>query len=289
MHNITLTVFTPAYNREKKLSFLYESLKKQSDKNFRWLIVDDGSTDGTAAVVDSFIKEGALDITYVYQKNGGKYKAHNHGVILCDTELFVCVDSDDSLLPDAVRDTKELWSKISCDNKICGIVSPRKMKGDEYFKNCPKKGTLMNLYNKGSFSGETMIVFRTDVLKKYLFPEIDGENFMSECVIYNQIDKEYVLYYDNRFHYAGEYLEDGLTRNAVSLEKKNPISTMITYKNIAAFQTDFIKAAKAYGSYLAWIEKYSLEDKFTDYRVKFFVKLAGALLKKHYKDLFARI
>lgn len=286
MHNITLTVFTPTYNRKDKLTQLYDSLKKQTDKEFLWLIVDDGSTDDTKTLVDSFISECVLDIRYVYQQNGGKYKAHNHGVRLCETELFVCVDSDDILLPKAVETTKELWSKIRYDKNLCGIVSPRKLYGEKKFINPPEKGTLMNLYNKGHFSADTMLVLKTSILKQYLFPEIDGENFMHECVIYNQIDQKYVLYYYNEFLYVGEYLDDGLTRNMSSIASKNPIATMIVYKNAAAFQNKFIKASREYAMYLAWKEKHNLTDTFCEYKVRFWVRVAGFLLKGHYRKLF---
>ena len=207
---------------------------------------------------------------------------------MCDTELFVCVDSDDTLLPEAVERTKKVWSEIKDDEKICGIVSPRKYPDEKMFDNPPVKAPLMHLYNKCGFHGETMLVFRSEILKKFLFPEIENEKFMSECVIYNQIDREYVLFYDNTFMCAGEYQEGGLTKTANTLYLKNPTSVLLMYKNIASFQTDFIKASKAYGSYLALKEKTGLSDPMKDYKVSLLVKFAGKLLKKHYKILFEK-
>ena len=90
-----LTIFTPTYNRDQLLPKLYASLCQQTNKNFVWSIVDDGSTDGTKSLIREYINENKIDIVYFYQKNSGKYVAHNTGVLRCTTELILCVDSDD--------------------------------------------------------------------------------------------------------------------------------------------------------------------------------------------------
>jgi len=98
-----ITVFTPTYNRAYILNRLYESLKKQSSKSFLWLIIDDGSTDNTEELVNAWIRENIIEIRYYKQENGGKQRAHNKAVELCDTELFICVDSDDYLTENAIE------------------------------------------------------------------------------------------------------------------------------------------------------------------------------------------
>lgn len=103
MENIKLTVFTPTYNRQKLLKNLYKSLCMQSDLNFKWLIVDDGSTDETKDMVERWKEISPFEIRYFYQENGGKHVARNRAVGECDTEVFFTVDSDDILTSDAVK------------------------------------------------------------------------------------------------------------------------------------------------------------------------------------------
>ena len=91
-----LTIFTPAYNRAYTLHKCYESLKRQTSKEFKWLILDDGSTDNTKELVEKWLKEDNIfDIRYIYQKNQGMHGAHNTAYENIDTELNVCMDSDD--------------------------------------------------------------------------------------------------------------------------------------------------------------------------------------------------
>ena len=71
--NPYITVFTPTYNRAYTLRRLYESLRKQTQYDFEWLIVDDGSTDNTESLVQEFIRENSLfNIRYVKKENEGK-------------------------------------------------------------------------------------------------------------------------------------------------------------------------------------------------------------------------
>lgn len=103
-----LTVFTPTYNRAHTLPRTYQSLCRQECKDFVWLVVDDGSTDGTADLVRSWQQEAnGLEIRYIYKENGGMHTAHNAAYEVIDTELNVCIDSDDCLADGAV---KKFWT-----------------------------------------------------------------------------------------------------------------------------------------------------------------------------------
>ena len=99
-----LTVFTPTYNRAYTLHKCYESLRRQTNKGFVWLIIDDGSTDNTKELVDSWLKnDNGFEIRYAYKENGGMHTGHNKAYELIDTELNVCIDSDDYMPDDAVE------------------------------------------------------------------------------------------------------------------------------------------------------------------------------------------
>lgn len=220
-----LTVFTPTYNRAYTLHKCYESLKKQTCKQFIWLIVDDGSTDNTKELVEEWIDEGQVTIQYYQKSNGGKSSAHNMGVELTNTELFVCVDSDDYLINYAVEKVVEYWNKNK-DNNAAGIVA---LKGHEKGKpirtHIPKgvmRSTLYELYNKHNFKGDTMLIYRAQILKKHLFPNIKGEKFVPEAYVYDQIDSSYDLLLLNEVLYICEYLEDGYTHNFKKIIIQNP-------------------------------------------------------------------
>ena len=68
-----ITVFTPTFNRAYILENLYRSLQRQSFRDFEWLIVDEGSSDNTQTLVESWRGEdNPFPIRYVRQENGGK-------------------------------------------------------------------------------------------------------------------------------------------------------------------------------------------------------------------------
>lgn len=105
-----LTIFTPTYNRKDLLSRCYESLRKQTSNNFEWLIIDDGSTDGTIDYVDRWINErNKFNIRYIYQQNQGMHGAHNTAYENINTELNTCLDSDDYMADDAVEKICSFW------------------------------------------------------------------------------------------------------------------------------------------------------------------------------------
>ncbi len=116
-----ITVFTPAYNRGNLIHNLYESLLRQSSQDFKWLIIDDGSTDNTREVVQPWIEEGKIEIRYVYKKNGGLHTGYNKAIELMDTELSICIDSDDYLTDDCIASVLEYWDANKTDD-IAGLI-----------------------------------------------------------------------------------------------------------------------------------------------------------------------
>ena len=268
------------------LSGLYKSLCKQTSKNFIWLLIDDGSTDNTEEYIKKLICEHKINIMYHYQNNGGKYVAHNTGVKMCSTELFLCVDSDDELLPQAVEKIEYIWGFIKENSNIGGIVTPKEMNGCSYFINPPKMSKLMDLYNRKNLVGETALVFRSSILKEILFPVNLNEKFMSEDVLYNLLDQKYELFVLNDFIYRAEYQDDGITKNIQRIHWKNTQNTLLMYKSNAAYQSSFTKAVKSYGCYLAWKKIRNLPDCNQNWKISLKVKFFGSLLFHHYYKLF---
>ena len=218
-----LTIFTPTYNRAYILPELYHSLCKEPSDSFIWLIVDDGSTDNTQELVENWQRENLIEIVYFKQENGGKMRAHNKGVELCTTPLFFCIDSDDQIATGAVEKILETHQTLRDDEFLGGIAAKRLIINKLASKDLPdkKRSTLHNIYASG-FKGDTSLVFKTDVLREFPFPEIEGEKFVTEGYVYDQIDQKYELLILNEYLMRCEYQEDGYTFNADSLYFKYP-------------------------------------------------------------------
>lgn len=223
MREQKVTVFTPTYNRAYTLEKLYKSLLCQTDKRFCWLIVDDGSSDNTEELVHMWMREEKIEIKYFKQKNQGKSAAHNKGVELTKTELFTCVDSDDYLTSEAIAEILLVWDKIASD--CVGILGYIKRKNGEILTKCSDsgivKGTLRHLYDNG-LSGDTILIFRSDVLKKFKFPQFAGEKFIPEAYLYDLVDQEGELFVMRKAIYVCEYLPDGYTARIHKLLYENP-------------------------------------------------------------------
>lgn len=219
-----LTIFTPSYNRANTLPRLYQSLINQTVKDFCWQIVDDGSIDETEGLVTNWINEKKISINYFKQTNQGKPFAHNKGVELTQTELFVCVDSDDYLVSNAVE--KILWCWNTAQENDVGILAFKSTKNKPITRirkgGTGRRTTLKNAYDHLGLVGDSMLVFRTEILKKFSFPKFDGEKFVPEGYLYDKIDQEGKLILLEEYLYVCEYLDDGYTKNMAKLLKNNP-------------------------------------------------------------------
>ncbi|SDQ28123.1 Glycosyltransferase involved in cell wall bisynthesis [Streptococcus equinus] len=221
-----LTVFTPTFNRADKIRNLYLSLCAQNNKNFIWLVVDDGSSDETANLINSWIKDDKIKIKYIYQENGGKCSALKNGIGECDSEWFFCVDSDDILLENAIDIL--LSSMLKKDKDCIGSIFPMLGITTNFgwvpeFVNAVDIVDLRVKYNVK----ESAILLRTDLLKKVDIPIFIDEKFLSEEIIYIQLSKFGKFYVDNRAFYQAEYLSDGLTSNIFRVWVKNPKGTFL--------------------------------------------------------------
>lgn len=209
----TLTVFTPAYNRAHTIGRTYESLCRQTSKDFEWLVVDDGSKDNTKELIEGWIAEGKIDIKYVYQENQGMHGAHNTAYDHITTELNTCIDSDDFMPDDAVEKIVTFWKEHGSD-KYAGIIGldateDGKVIGTQFPENL-KSTTLLGYYERLGGSGDKKLVYRTEVVKKYpKYPLFEGERYVGLAYLYHNIDKDYELLVSNDVYVIVEYQLDG--------------------------------------------------------------------------------
>lgn len=243
-----ITVFTPAYNRGYIIENLFRSLQRQTFEDFEWIIIDDGSTDDTQTRIEQFQAEpNKFSIRYFKVENGGKHRAINLGVQKASGELFFIVDSDDYLTDDALASISAYECTIPAEEK------------SNYAGVCGQRGYSSQIAIGKTFVGETLDittlerpvygitgdkseVFYTDILKKYPFPEINGEKFITECVVWDKIAADgYKLRFFNRIVMICNYLSDGLTAQGNALFCKNPkgwglyIAQSVEYGKISGF------------------------------------------------------
>lgn len=221
----TLTIFTPTYNRAYCLHQCYESLCRQTCKDFLWLIVDDGSTDGTEELVKKWQEDGVVRISYHYQSNQGMHGAHNTAYRLIQTELNTCIDSDDYMLDDAVEKIIRCWREKG-SNEVAGLIGlDTKFDGELIGKPLPKdkeRITVARYYSEGG-AGDKKLVYRTEVVRHYPpYPIFPGEKYLSLGWLYEQIDQDYELLILNEPLVRVEYQPDGSTMNMIRQYVRNP-------------------------------------------------------------------
>lgn len=229
----TLTIITPTYNRANLLNSLYISLTRQSEYDFEWLVVDDGSEDNTKDVVEDLKKKAMFPIRYIYKSNGGKHTALNVGIKTIDTDLIMIVDSDDQLLPNAIDEIKKIHKRyksnelvgaycfLRCYSNNIPIIS---LDRDEFLE------SYVKFRIKENRPGDMAEVFKTNVLKDYPFPEFEEERFLSEDVVWIQIGLQYKYVFISKAIYQCDYLEGGLTKNDKLVKFGSPVGSMMRGK-----------------------------------------------------------
>lgn len=209
-----ITVFTPTYNRAHILPRCYECLRSQTVRNFKWLIVDDGSKDNTEELVKSWIEsERSFEIVYIKKDNGGLHTAYNVAVAKADTELFICLESDDIFTKDAMEISEKLWVE-NRDKGYVGIITLCK----------DKEGNLIGVpfpdYVKSAYywehrriaKGDKQYIQKTEILKKvFPMPVFEGEKFFDPKYSFFAMDRYGPLLVTNVSFDIVDYQPGGLT------------------------------------------------------------------------------
>lgn len=223
-----ITVLTPTYNRASFLPGLYNSLIRQINKSFVWLIIDDGSIDCTRKIVEEWQKENLISIRYIYKTNGGKHTALNTGIAYVKTELTFIVDSDDLLPENSIDIILQYHSKYKDMEGLCGYsflrYYPDGKVNEAYFPQEELIDTYVNARINAGIEGDKAEVFYTEILRKFPFPVFKGEKFVPEDLIWIQMSGPYKMVHINRCVYISEYLNDGLTRSGKKMKMKSPMA-----------------------------------------------------------------
>lgn len=253
-----ITVFTPTYNRGSLLNRLYQSLCAQKFKDFEWIIVDDGSSDNTVSIVEllqSRHRNKDFSIRYYRKENGGKHTAINVGVEKAQGDLFFIADSDDILPPNTLQTIAKVWDQTKDDSSIGGICGfDGNLNGGGLIGTGFPKGihlSKLSLADNNNISyidgttrqirfglgieGDMKEVFRTFVLREFPFPEIKGERFCPEVLLWNRIASKYRLRHIDKIIYLVEYQQDGISAGITRSRMNSPIAATMTYAEMLGY------------------------------------------------------
>lgn len=236
---ILLTIYTPTYNRVSTLERVYDSLVLQTNKQFIWQIVDDGSNDNTKEVVEQWMqKDNGFEIRYIYKENGGVHTARNLAHQICDTELIASVDSDDWILKDAVEKLLQAWEENDGSRKkYAGIIAKNiRPDGQNVLTNFPSnvsETTLQKFVYKHKCRGDKFTVVRTELMKKLKpAPVFAGEKLVGEDYFWIQISTEMPFIILNENIGVIDYMPDGYSFYAYRNLFNNPNGFKAYYRQI---------------------------------------------------------
>lgn len=235
MNNKLLTVFTPTYNREDLLPRGYSALCRQTSHDFCWMIIDDGSKDNTRELVKSWLIADTLElredgfagyskdvdwlhIEYVYKENGGLHTGYNKAIEKMDTEICVCIDSDDYMPDDAVESIVDFWNDKRSDN-LSGFIGLDYYDGKNepiggFFSDCSKEVHLADIDYRLKHHGDTKMVLRVDLLKRVApQPSFPGEKNFNPIYMIMLVDRIHPFLLINRNLCFVDYQDTGMAAN----------------------------------------------------------------------------
>lgn len=264
-----ISVLTPTYNRAYTLERLYLSLVEQTSYDFEWIIIDDGSGDCTKELVEKW-DNSLFSINYFYKKNEGKHTAINFGVEMAKGEYIFIVDSDDYLLPEAIKCIHRWVDAIKNDQRFAGVsglcgYTEKKEIGERprgQYVDCT------NLERKNySLRGDKAEVYKRDILLKYPFPVFEGERFLPEDIVWNAIARDgYLLRWYNEIIYIAAYLPDGLTMSGRKEDRR--IDNFWGYTAREQLNVKVQSGIEKYmelGRYIDLVKKKKIADNQTDW------------------------
>jgi glycosyltransferase involved in cell wall biosynthesis len=253
----TFTVFTPTLNRAHTLSRVYESLKSQTFQDFEWLIVDDGSSDGTGELVEEWQQQAAFPIRYIWQENGGKHRARNRGVREARGEFFFTWDSDDESIPDALERMKACWDDIPAEKHpfFAGVTGLCVMKdsGAVVGSRFPRDifdSDMFAIREKYRITGEKCGFQRTEVMREFPFPEIAGERFITESVVWYRIARKYKTRFFNQILRIYDQQPNGLSAAGIRHLVESPRGKLMSFREYLMMPARLLPKLKAGVNYI---------------------------------------
>ena len=253
------TVFTATYNRAHLLHRVYDSLTAQTFRDFEWLVVDDGSTDGTRDLVEAWRESSSFPIRYRYQENRGKHVAYNRAVPSARGRFFLTLDSDDACVPHALERLNHYWDTIPDSEKpgfsavtVLCMDEDGRIVGDHFPHRITDSDSL-DIQYRLKVRGEKWGFQRTNVMRDFPFPVPDRKlSHVPEAIVWNRIARKYKTRFVNdplRIYHTGS---DSITattdvrRNAYSYLLGNRMKLNENIDYLRCSPIEFLKSAANY-------------------------------------------
>ena len=225
----TFTIFIPTYNRAHLLPRAFASIERQSNQDFEVVIIDDGSTDNTCEIVESWKQKVDFPVIYHYQVNQGKPAAHNAALEFSRGYFTVILDSDDILADNALELLLSHWNEIPDTEKSgfagieghCAYIDDQQITGN-IFPQDVFDSTYLETRYKLKIAGDKKNSMRTDVLRAFPFPQFPGEKSVRESLVWNRIAAQYKMRYINQVIQYIEYQPGGLSTDIFKRRVTNP-------------------------------------------------------------------
>lgn len=258
------SIFIPTFNRARLLPRALESIEAQTFRDFDVVVVDDGSTDETRALVTEWAQKVPFPVRYHWQVNQGKAAAHNAALPLLEGELTVTLDSDDALAPRALEILKDRWESIPEERRasfagvegLCAYRTSGGIVGDS-FPGDVWDANFLEMRRRQGVRGDKKGAIRTDILKEYPFPTIKGETYLRESVIWNRIALRYCFRYVNDIIQFVEYEPDGMTRRGDRLALASPHGQRLAFLEHVNVFSEFFSRRELRRSAVKYV-RYSL-------------------------------
>ena len=230
-----VTVFTPVYNRAQSIRAVYESLCAQTNKDFEWLVINDGSTDGTAAILDDIVEKhkDVFPINYVKKENEGLSRTINRAVDLARGTLLMRLDSDDMALPEAVQLIHDYYPMIEKREDLCAVGFRSQyfdgtMVGYHPFEK-DEESSITDFHHIHRGTGDRSEVMKLAVYKDFKYPEFDGEKFCTEGIVWNRVSQKYKVLYSPKAIYRKGFVDDSITSDIFATLKRNCQGTSLMF------------------------------------------------------------
>lgn len=232
------TVFTPTYNLAHTLPRLYESLERQTFRDFEWLIIDDGSTDDTESVVQAWLEDATFPMRYIRQENAGKHVSANRGADLAVGELIGTIDADDWYAPNALERFLHHWQSIPDGERdgYVGVVGlcadpSGELVGTAFPEDVMDSDFFQMIFEYG-VEGDKAGVGRTEVSREFKFPELEHGGWVPEAIVYNRIARKYKARFFNEVVMFKDYQPEGMSAFGGIARARSPRTARLYYREL---------------------------------------------------------
>lgn len=213
-----ISVIIPCFNAEKYIDRCMESVLHQTYRDLEIILVDDGSTDGTGALLESYCKRDTR-VSVLKQENKGAGAARNAGLDIARGKYIGFVDSDDWIKSDMYEYLVGIIKKENADIAGCDFYAVReKHDGKQSVKKESIKSMgnnelmlfFLRVHGEKSFYAVWNMLYKREVIDDCRFPEGKiTEDMLFNYRVYCNC-KKYVLSNQKKYYYF--YNPDGVTR-----------------------------------------------------------------------------